>query len=56
LDKEVGKGRQEWELACKKVKMKPQKLETPMKMQFASKVLFFQKTLEDVIAINLCYS
>jgi hypothetical protein len=47
--KKLGKSRQEWELACKKVSLKPQKLKTLMKIQFASKVFLFQETLEDVV-------
>jgi hypothetical protein len=54
--KKLGKGRQEWESACKEIGLKPQKFKTLIKIRFTSKVVFFQETLEYVVAINLCYN
>jgi hypothetical protein len=54
--KKLGKGRQKWESKCKKIGLKPHKFKMLVKTWFASKVVFFQETLEYVIAINLYYN
>jgi hypothetical protein len=54
--KKLGKGRQKWELAWKEIGLKPWKLKTLVKIQFASKVVCIQETLEYATTINLCYS
>jgi hypothetical protein len=41
---------------CIKVGLLARKLRTPVKTRFASKVILFQKTLEYVDAINICYA
>jgi hypothetical protein len=51
-----GKGKHEWDRACKDASFCPQKLKTPMKTRFASKIILFKETLEFKDAINLCYS
>jgi hypothetical protein len=56
MDKELGKGRQEWESTCKEIGLRLWKLKTLVKTQFASKVVFFQEKLEYVATINFCYS
>jgi hypothetical protein len=39
-------GKQEWELVCKEISLKPQKFKMLIKTQSISKVVLFQKTLE----------
>jgi len=53
--KQYGKGRQEWEKACIECGLSPQKLKTPIKTRFASKVIMFEETLEFKQAIITCY-
>jgi len=50
-----GEGRQEWEKACIECGLLLQKLKTPIKTRFASKVIMFEKTLEFKQAIITCY-
>jgi hypothetical protein len=55
--KKSGKGRHEWVKVCRDAFLHhPRKLKTPIKTQFASKVILFKETLELKDAINLCYS
>jgi hypothetical protein len=44
--KKFGKGRSEWQRACLDARVSHQKLKTPMKTRFISKVILFQETLE----------
>jgi hypothetical protein len=44
-----------WQKTCVDVEFFHQKLKTPMKTKFASKVIFFQETFEYYDATNLCY-
>ncbi len=44
--KKFNKGRQEWEKACIECGSLLQKLKTPIKTRFASKVIMFEETLE----------
>jgi len=53
--KKYGKGKQEWEKACIECGLSPQKLKTPIKTRFASKVIVFEETLEFKQAIITCY-
>jgi hypothetical protein len=50
-----GKCRQEWEKACIECGLLLQKLKTPIKTRFASKVIVFEETLEFKEAIITCY-
>ena len=54
--KKSGKGRQEWAKACMDSSFRPQKLNTPVKTRFASKVLMFQQALQFRSAMSLCYN
>jgi hypothetical protein len=42
--KNLRKGRQEWERACMDSGLWPQKLKTPIKTRFTSKVIMFEKS------------
>jgi hypothetical protein len=53
--KKLGKGRQKWEKACVESGLWPRKLQTPMKMRFANKVIMFEEALEFKKTIILCY-
>jgi len=53
--KKSGKGKQKWEKACIESGMWHQKLKTPVKTKFASKVIMLEETLEFKQAILLCY-
>ncbi len=53
--KKSGKGRQEWERACVERRLWLQKLKTPVKTRFVSKVIMFEEVLEFKKAIILCY-
>jgi hypothetical protein len=53
--KQSNKGRQKWEKACIECGLLPQKLKTPIKTRFASKVIMFEKTLEFKQTIITCY-
>jgi hypothetical protein len=44
--KNSGKRRQEWEKACVKSGLWFHKLQTPMKMRFANKVIMFEEALK----------
>jgi hypothetical protein len=55
MDKEVGKGKQEWERASVEKGLWPRKLKTPMKIRFGSKLIMFEEVLEFKEAILLCY-
>jgi len=54
--KKLGKGKQDWEFACKEIGLRPWKLKKLIKIWFASKVVIFQETLEYFLDINLYYS
>ncbi len=54
--KKSGKGRQEWEAPCREVNLHPRKLRNFVKTRFASKVVFYQETLEYTDTITICYS
>jgi hypothetical protein len=53
--KKFGESRQEWEKACIECGLPPQKLKTPVKTKFASKVIMFEKTLKFKQIIITCY-
>jgi hypothetical protein len=55
LIKKVSKKYTKWQKACVDVGFFHQKLKTPMKTKFASKVICFQKNFEYYDPINLCY-
>jgi hypothetical protein len=52
---QLGKGYKEWKEACLDVQFPPTKLTTLVKTRFANYVIMFQKTLEYMKAINICY-
>jgi hypothetical protein len=54
--KKLGKGRQDWEFACKEIGLRPWKLKKSIKIRFVSRVVIFQETLEYFLDINLYYS
>ena len=54
--KKPGKGGAEWKKTCIKAGLHAKKLKTLVKTRFASKVIFFQETLEYADAINICYA
>jgi len=54
--KKYRKERHEWVLTYKEIGLKPRKSKALIKTRFASKVALFKKTLEYVIAINLCFN
>ncbi len=53
MNKKCNKGRKKWELTCKEIGMRPQKLKTLIKTKFSSKVVLFQKAMEFSTTINL---
>jgi hypothetical protein len=51
-----GKRRQEWKYSCIIVRLPTRMLKTHVKMQFASQIIMFQKTLEyQLNVISICY-
>jgi hypothetical protein len=53
--KKLEKGYKERKEACLDVQFPPMKLKTLVKTRFANYVIMFQKNLEYMKAINICY-